>query len=143
MDELRGPAAKTVTAQQTAILAVKEHFEQAGIIAKNHAARDLLVACQTRFIRDLLPREFFLRRPDHGDFGDGIDAHREMTRHRVGVHAEHGTGGETPLFARGGCQRREANDIPHRPDMLDSRAVAAIDLEPPTRVRGEADRLEV
>ena len=48
------------------------------------------------------------------------------------VHAEHRTGRQTPLFARGRCQRRETNDVPHCPNVLNGGAIAAIDLEPYT-----------
>src|SRR5262249_30726115 len=111
VDQLRRSAADGVDAQQLAAVSMKEHLEEAAVIAQDLTARDLVVACDAGLVRYLLPRQLLLGGAHHRDLGNRVDADGKMTRHRPRRDAEGVTRGQPALLARGGSQARVPDDV--------------------------------
>src|SRR5262249_40276910 len=110
MNQLGRAAANAVTTEESSANAMEQHFEHAGVIAKDRSPRDFFVSRDSGFIGDALTRQLRFGRTNHRYLRDRVDSDREVVTHGFGGHAEHVARGESPLFAR---RRRECGKPQH------------------------------
>src|SRR6516164_6985161 len=100
MDEFARPFADDVNAEELPGFGVKDQFEEAGDIAEDLAARDLLIAGFADLVRDRGFGEFLFVLADHRDFRDRIDPVRKPFGSAAGSEAEGMADGEAALLHR-------------------------------------------
>src|SRR6266567_2846584 len=131
MDQLRRPGADSMHTQQLAILAMKEHLEEATVVAEDLASRNLSVSGHVRLIGDFPLGQLMFGRTDHRDLWDGVDTDRKVRSHRSGLDSECMAGGEAPLLR--GCGRKAwiADHVARRKDMRHASPEGLVHSQPP------------
>ena len=121
------PVPENVHAEQAPVLAVKEHLEEAAVVAEDLAARDLAIARDADFVRNLCLRQRDSGLADHRDLRERVDPDRKVLGHLRRRRAERVTRGEPPLFARRRGQTRIADHVARREDVRNRGAELGVD----------------
>ncbi len=143
MDQLGGPVADDVDAQDRAGLAVEEQLEPPDGVADDPPSRDLAIVGDAHLVGHLGGGELLLGPAHERHLGDRVDAVREERRHRRARQAEGARGGHPPLLHGHRGEVREAHHVARRVDVRHRGAEAAIDRQPAARVGPQPGRLQV
>ena len=78
VDDFRCLRAETVDAQNFKGFAMKDNFEHAGEPVRYLCPRDMAKVGVAHFVGDFLGRQFFFRKSDRTDFGNGVNTRGDV-----------------------------------------------------------------
>ena len=119
MHHLGGVRPEDMHAQQTKILGGYQQFEHAVGVAGDLTAGQLPISGDADLVGHRVLGQLDLGRTHVGHLRDGVDSDRLQRPHSGARLAEGVIGRQAALFHRGGCQRREPDDVTDGVDMID------------------------
>ncbi|MCO5546658.1 hypothetical protein L7F22_000092 [Adiantum nelumboides] len=140
--EVGGVRAEHVHAEQRPVLGRDDELQHAVGVADDRAAGELPVAGQTDLVRDRRLGQLGLGLPAERDLGDRVDADRLQLAQLADRLAERVVGGEPALVHARRRQRREADHVADRRDVLDRGPVLLVDLDAPPVVGPDTGRVQ-
>src|SRR6266446_6062824 len=137
VDQLAGTFADDVDAEQLAGLAVKDQFQEAGDVAEDLAAGDLLVARLTDLVGRRGLGQLLLVLADHRDFRDRINAVGEALGRALRLDPEGMAHCEPALLHRGRGECREPDHVADRVNVGQCSSIVLVNDQPPAAIGHE------